>query len=75
MSLEKKVGQDDDTRIYVKKTCASGIIDPLLNKPLWLSHSYLADESRNTLYCPIHEEISARYKKKGIGETKNETNT
>ena len=64
MTIEKKVGQDDDTRIYIKKTCASGIIDPLLNKPLWPSHYYMGDDNRLNLYCPMHQEIYERIKRK-----------
>lgn len=64
MSLEGEVKKDDDTRLYVKKNCASGIIDPLLNKPLWGMHTYMGNDARTELHCPVHQEVYDRIRQR-----------
>lgn len=61
ISIENKLN-DDDTRLYVKKNCASGIIDPLLARPLWEYHTYMGSDDRKELHCPVHQEIYDRIK-------------
>lgn len=64
ISIEKIVGKDDDTRLYVKKNCASGIIDPLLARPLWDYHTYMGSDNRVELHCPFHQEVYDKIKNK-----------
>ena len=65
MGVEDKVNQEqDDTKMYVKLKCASGIIEPLLNRPLWGLHTYMGIEGRKELYCPMHQEVYDRIKKR-----------
>jgi len=64
MSLDERIDRDDDTKIFVKKQCAIGMFDPVLNKPLWPTHTYMGNEDRKEVYCPLHQEIYDRIKKK-----------
>ena len=61
MNEDKKVSQEADTKVLEVILCASGQIDPLLNKPLWPSHRYpKPDETYTDLYCPTHRRIYDR---------------
>jgi len=59
---EKRLrAQDEDTKKLEYILCAAGIVDPLLNKPLWPSHKYIKDEKRpDGLYCSVHQTIYDR---------------
>jgi hypothetical protein len=61
MGIEKKI-DSDDTKLYVKLNCASGIIEPMLNRPLWQMHTYMGVDGRKELYCPMHQEVYDKIK-------------
>jgi len=66
MSEDKKhmVDPNEETKfVDLEGVCASGIIDPLLARPLWQGHRYAKLENWEGLYCPTHRIIYDRIQK------------
>ena len=65
MSEDKQnVKADEETKhIDLDGICAAGMIEPLLNRPLWNGHRYAKMDNWKELYCPTHYTIYQRIEK------------